>query len=128
MSDKKTDTKSKCEAKTITNQKIELCPFCGGECKFLTNNSRDDYYIYYNIVCVDCCALSDEFKTKAEAIATWNTRISDKVIDELLAVMVKYSNEPENDDVYIGYNHLKQLKEDIKSGALSAKQSKKAEV
>lgn len=52
--------------------KLLPCPFCGGEAKALTRS--DGYEFTEYVMCGNCEAESGWFKTKDEAIATWNTR------------------------------------------------------
>ena len=67
--------------------KLERCPFCGGEAK-IENNDRTLYDrktlgvvgVEYNnpecfwIKCMDCDAFVGGFETEEEAIAAWNRR------------------------------------------------------
>jgi len=55
------------------------CPFCGGEQAIIARyigygslglGSHDEY----RVVCKECCASSDEYKSEAKAIAAWNRR------------------------------------------------------
>jgi len=58
---------------------LKPCPFCGGEQAIKTRyigygspglGSHDEY----RVVCKECRASSDEYKSEAEAIAAWNRR------------------------------------------------------
>lgn len=58
---------------------LKSCPFCGGEAKTDSRyigygsvglGSHDEHYIK----CVECRAVSDEFRDKKQAIAAWNRR------------------------------------------------------
>ena len=53
-------------------EQLKKCPFCGGEAKALTRS--DGYEFTEYVMCGNCEAESGWFKTKAEAIAAWNTR------------------------------------------------------
>lgn len=58
------------------NCKLKACPFCGGEAR-ITEFERIDNYKYY-AACKNrrCRVTSDVYRTKAEATAAWNRRIS----------------------------------------------------
>ena len=117
------------EQPTIT-QSLEPCPFCEGDaaiqdrsgCRGYTTSSRYQPPIYVP-VCVDCDASIDQFGTKAEAIAAWNTRTTslaaqDGLVEALerCAQIVEQWNHRQNEKVddikYIVRNALSAIKGD----------------
>jgi Lar family restriction alleviation protein len=66
------------------------CPFCGGEQAIKTRyigygslglGGHDEY----RVVCQECRASSDEYRSKAEAIVAWNTRHTPEEITDALS-------------------------------------------
>lgn len=64
--------------------KLLPCPFCGGEQAIkaryigygsLGLGSHDEY----RVVCKECRASSDEYKSEAKAIAAWNSRAGNDI-------------------------------------------------
>ena len=58
-------------------ENLKICPFCGGEA-FLVDDDEKNYGVY--IACSKCCSSTEIFKTKDEALISWNTR---QIEDEL---------------------------------------------
>jgi Lar family restriction alleviation protein len=67
--------------------KIEKCPFCGGEQAIIARyigygslglGGHDEY----RVVCKECRASSDEYKSEAKAIAAWNRRAQPEITGE----------------------------------------------
>lgn len=46
---------------------LKPCPFCGGEAELYSGGIK-------YVLCKECLATSNDFKTEAEAIKAWNTR------------------------------------------------------
>lgn len=56
----------------MTEQRLENCPFCGGEAE-LDRDTDDDLYIYENVSCSDEGCIGAQLFVSPKA---WNTRAS----------------------------------------------------
>ncbi|MBR0203145.1 MAG: Lar family restriction alleviation protein, partial [Synergistaceae bacterium] len=53
------------------------CPFCGGTARLYSG--KINFYPYdhrYRVWCEKCNAMSNLFRTREEAVASWNRRVS----------------------------------------------------
>jgi len=54
------------------NDKLKMCPFCGGEA-YLTHVEFNDRDVWYNPQCSVCPGgWNESYETKEEAIEAWN--------------------------------------------------------
>lgn len=54
---------------------LKKCPFCDGHAEIF--DYKDSGHEWWWVSCDDCGMESDSYKTKARAIAAWNTRASE---------------------------------------------------
>lgn len=52
------------------NDKLNPCPFCGGEAKFF----EDKDYQIYSVTCTECDAGTNAYGIEQDAIDAWNRR------------------------------------------------------
>lgn len=55
------------------NEKLNPCPFCGGEAILATKNMYGISFIF----CNHCGIEQPSYKTEEEAINAWNTRVKE---------------------------------------------------
>lgn len=58
------------------SENLKPCPFCGGEAKLYAG--KINFYPYdhrFRVWCSKCNAMSNLFRTKDEALASWNWRV-----------------------------------------------------
>ena len=61
--------------------KLKLCPFCGGKAMYFYRESKDShgwsYEVDHGVSCnsIDCYANMGTYETKEEAISAWNRRV-----------------------------------------------------
>lgn len=73
--------------------KLKPCPFCGGEAEML---GEDDGM--YQVVCQNCAANIDDFDDEKEVAAEkWNTRTTEKDLNEQIGRFKKYAEALENE-------------------------------
>ena len=65
---------------------VGACPFCGGDAHM--NGNSQDAQVF--VVCDDCDATSDFYKTEERALAAWNRRTPDERYAELIAADKEY--------------------------------------
>ena len=56
---------------------LKPCPFCGGTARMYSG--KINYYPYdhrFRVWCEKCNAMSNLFRTREEAVASWNWRVS----------------------------------------------------
>lgn len=57
----------------MTDKKLKVCPFCGGEARlYSTGNGVVNY-----IRCLDCHSSTAAFNRVHKAVAVWNTRTTE---------------------------------------------------
>ena len=54
---------------------LKPCPFCGGKAELVEDVWSDNEYCY--VTCVDCHAGTNACDTQDEAVAKWNSRVSE---------------------------------------------------
>lgn len=57
------------------NEKLNPCPFCGGEVKIIAEKV-DARTVVYTFVCENCCSGTYfDYADREEAIESWNRRV-----------------------------------------------------
>lgn len=59
-----------------------LCPFCGGEADNRWRYRKPGEYACYWVLCVRCGCATTAYDTEAEAIAAWNTRVKNDIMNK----------------------------------------------
>ena len=56
-------------------EKLEPCPYCGGEATIIPVQIAKCKKTFFYVVCVQCTAASAPFSTPEAAAAAWNQRV-----------------------------------------------------
>lgn len=56
---------------------LRTCPFCGGSSVLLGN-------VYFWVSCLDCDTESSSYETAEEAVAAWNSRVGDELMERMV--------------------------------------------
>lgn len=78
---------------------LKPCPFCGGEADLIdtpTSPDPDCSTAYIIAICMKCKASTKNYQSYRNAIDAWNKRHDIKEVTEIIEILLKHLDDPEN--------------------------------